>query len=89
MARHSDANAAAAAAAFSTSAASQVTNVNGTSGGAAAVVTPAMEARFKLEQVTSVLAQLLKNVILTILMTISYLHSLFSCSNCEVSGNSN
>ena len=71
MARHSDANAAAAAAAFSSSAASQVTNVNGTSGGAAAVVTPAMEARFKLEQVTSVLAQLLKNVILTILMTIS------------------
>lgn len=71
MARHSDANAAAAAAAFSSSAASQVANVNGISGGAATVVTPAMEARFKLEQVISALVRLLKNLILTFSMTIS------------------
>ena len=62
VARHSDANtaaAAAAASAFSSSVAAQAPVMNG-SRAAAAVVTPAIEARFKLEQVMS--AQLLWNI---------------------------
>ncbi len=67
MARHSDANAAAAAS--SSSAAAQGPVVNGI-GGSAAVVTPVMEARFKLEQVMSAIQQkkLMPIFVLTMVM---------------------
>jgi hypothetical protein len=81
VARHSDANAAAAAAAaaaYSLSAATQVPITNG-NGGAAAVVTPAMEARFKLEQVMFTVLQ--KEITPTILMRQCLLNAPFVMSH--------